>query len=429
MKVLVVGSGGREHALCWKIASSPMADRVFCAPGNAGIAEVATCRDVAADDIDGLLALVRKEEIDFTVVGPEAPLCDGIVDRFMEEGHRIFGPTREAAALEGDKAFAKSMMQKFHIPTASHRSFRNASDARRYFESVESYPLVVKASGLAAGKGVVICDDPETAIATAEGMLGGDSFGDAGRVVVVEEFLKGEEASILALTDGKTIAVLESSQDHKAAFDGDRGPNTGGMGAYSPAPVVTSRVLSTIESEVLVPIVHGMKHEGRPYKGLLYAGLMMTPSGPKVLEFNARFGDPECQALLARYRGDLLAALVATEEGRLDEVEIDWDPRPSVCVVMASGGYPGGYETGKPIHGLAEAGEVEGAVVFHAGTRSVAGRVFTSGGRVLGVTAIGESLREARDRAYQAVEKIRFERSHYRADIGHRALAVAPPAG
>lgn len=422
MKLLVVGSGGREHALVWKLSQSERVEHIWCAPGNAGVAELAECVDIKAEDIDGLLRFAKRESVDFTIVGPEAPLCDGIVDRFRDEGLRIFGPTQAAAELEGNKAYAKSVMQKYHLPTAAHRTFDNVDDANRYLESIEAFPVVVKAAGLAAGKGVVICDDAEAARAEVRRMLVDRRFGDAGQKVVIEEFLKGEEASIIALTDGKTIAVMESSQDHKAVYDGDRGPNTGGMGAYSPAPVIRPSIMQTIEADVLVPIVHAMNREGRPYRGVLYAGLMITHAGPKVLEFNARFGDPECQALLMRLDSDLLEALEAVEAGTLDTIDLRWDTRPSVCVVLASGGYPGEYRTGVPIEGLDAVETGRDLQVFHAGTRRDGDRVVTAGGRVLGVTALGDSVRDARDRAYEAAQAIRFERCHYRRDIAHRAI-------
>jgi len=422
MKVLVVGSGGREHALVWKLTQSSQIDRLYCAPGNAGIASLAEVADIAADDLDGLVRFARDTKIDFTVVGPEAPLCAGIVDRFREVGLRIFGPTQDAAELEGNKAFSKRLMNRYRIPTATFRVFREARDAHEYLRSLEFFPVVVKASGLAAGKGVVICPDCGSAVEAVDRIMVERSFGEAGNEVVVEEFLTGEEASILALTDGRTIAVLESSQDHKAVFDGDRGPNTGGMGAYSPAPVVTPAVMREIESSILVPLVHAMNREGRTYRGVLYAGLMITPGGAKVLEFNARFGDPEAQALLMRLRSDLLEALIAVERVELDSIQLEWDPRPAVCVVMASGGYPGSYESGKEILGLADLPTGPDLQVFHAGTRTRDGKVETAGGRVLGVTALGETIRQAKDRTYDAVRCIRFEYAHFRTDIADRAV-------
>jgi phosphoribosylamine--glycine ligase len=423
MKVLVIGSGGREHALAWKFSHSPLADRLFCAPGNAGIAALADCVDVSASDLEGLVKFARDERIDFTVVGPEAPLCEGIVDRFQEAGLRIFGPTAAAAELEGDKGFAKRVMNRYRIPTAGFRPFRNAGDAREYLRSLEVFPVVVKAAGLAAGKGVLICPDHEAALEAVDDMMLRRRFGDAGAEVVIEEHLKGEEASILALTDGRTIAVMESSQDHKAAFDGDRGPNTGGMGAYSPAPVVTPRLMQEIESDVLVPIVHAMNREGRAYRGVLYAGLMITPGGPKVLEFNVRFGDPEAQALLLRLDSDLLEALMAVERRELDRIQLEWNPQPAVCVVMASGGYPGGYDSGKAIEGLDGIETGPDLQVFHSGTGFRDGKIVTSGGRVLGVTARGDSVRAAKERAYSAVRRIRFDLAHFRTDIADRAIA------
>jgi phosphoribosylamine--glycine ligase len=427
MKVLVVGSGGREHALVQKIRESPRVKQVFCAPGNAGIARDAKLVAIAADDVKGLLAFAREEEIDLTVVGPEAPLCAGIVDLFTAEKLRIFGPTKAAAELEGSKAFCKSLMQKHLIPTATFKNFSDSEDARAYLRTVLDWPVVLKADGLAAGKGVVVAKSLADADAVIEEMMDRRSFGEAGRRVVVEEFLAGEEASIIAFTDGSTIAILEASQDHKAALDGDRGPNTGGMGAFSPAPVVTDRVLDQVTRDILVPIVHALHVEGRDYRGILYAGLMVGKGGPKVLEFNVRLGDPETQALLPRLQTDLVEMMEATIDGTLDRVDLRWDPRAALCVVMASGGYPGKYETGRVITGLEAAEAMEGVQVFHAGTGTSAGRTVTSGGRVLGVTALGADLAQAQARAYAAVGKIRFEGMHYRRDIGHRALKPISP--
>jgi phosphoribosylamine--glycine ligase len=421
MKILVVGGGGREHALAWKLARSKHCTRLYAAPGNPGIAEVGTCVPIKADAIDDLLAFARDEGIGLTVVGPEAPLVAGIVDRFQAEGLRVFGPTKAAAQVEGSKAWCKEVMMHSAVPTAEYRAFTSPSEALRYIESREE-PLVVKASGLAAGKGVFVCSDQDEARQAVETVMTEKAFGEAGATVVIEERLSGEEASILALVDGTNIYPLESSQDHKAVFDGDKGPNTGGMGAYSPAPVVTEKVQKQVDRQVLVPMVHGMKAAGAPYKGVLYAGIMVTPGGPKVLEFNARFGDPEAQPLLVRLRSDLVEVLEAVIDDRLDEATLDWDPRPAVCVVMASGGYPGPYEKGKEITGLDRAGAMDDVVVFHAGTRSEDGRVYTNGGRVLGVTALGEDISAARDRAYEAVQRIRFQRAHWRTDIGVKAI-------
>jgi len=421
MKILVVGGGGREHALAWKLAQSPHCDQLIAAPGNPGIAQVGRCVDIAADDLDGLLAFARDEAIGLTVVGPEVPLVAGIVDRFQAEGLRIFGPSQEAAQVEGSKAWSKEVMIHSAVPTAEYRAFKRPEEALRYIDN-HAEPLVVKASGLAAGKGVFVCDDATQAREAVETIMRHKTFGGAGDTVVVEERLTGEEASILALVDDSSIYTLESSQDHKPALDGDKGPNTGGMGAYSPAPVVTAKVQAQVDREVLVPMVHGMKTAGAPYRGLLYAGVMVTPGGPKVLEFNCRFGDPEAQPLLMRLRSDLVEVLEAVLDNRLDTVDLDWDPRPAVCVVMASGGYPGPYEKGNEITGLDDAQALDDVCVFHAGTRAEDGRIYTDGGRVLGVTALGDDIAAARDRAYEAVRRIRFAKAHWRTDIGVKGI-------
>ena len=421
MKILLVGSGGREHALAWKLAQSRHCDKLFAAPGNPGIAQCAECVPVQAEDLDGLAKFAREKKVGLTVVGPEQPLVAGIVDRFRSAGLRIFGPTREAAQVEGSKEWAKTVMMHHAVPTAEFRLFTKLRDALRYIEQHEE-PLVVKASGLAAGKGVFVCANQDEARRAVETIVKDRAFGASGDTVVIEERLVGEEASILALVDSSNIYMLESSQDHKAAYDGDTGPNTGGMGAYSPAPLVTDLLQNQIEREILVPMVHGMKAEGAPYGGLLYAGVMVTAGGPKVLEFNCRFGDPEAQPLLVRLRSDLVEALEATLDGRLDSVTLEWDERPAVCVVMASGGYPGEYEKGKEITGLETAAAMDDVVVFHAGTRAEDGKIYTHGGRVLGVTALGRDVSEARDRAYEAVRAIRFHRAHWRTDIAVKAI-------
>jgi len=421
MKILVVGGGGREHALAWGLARSERVEKVYCAPGNAGTATVAENLDIKADDLDGLARFARGERIDLTVVGPEMPLVAGIVERFERDDLKIFGPSKQAAELEGSKVFAKNLMRRHGIPSAEYQVFEDLEKARTYIEG-RGEKLVVKADGLAAGKGVIVCDTTEEALAAAERVLGGE-FGGAGARLVVEERLEGEEASILALTDGTTIAPLASSQDHKAAFDGDKGPNTGGMGAYSPAPVVTPEVMESVIAGVLVPTVHAMKKEGRPYKGVLYAGIMVTKQGPKVLEFNVRMGDPETQPLLVRLKTDLATLLEAVVDGRLDEMDLEWDERPAVCVVMASGGYPGNYAKGREISGLDAAGEVPDTVVFHAGTAEKDGRIVTAGGRVLGVTSMGDTVEKAIGRAYEAVGLIDWKDVHYRRDIGAKAVA------
>jgi phosphoribosylamine--glycine ligase len=432
MKILVIGKGGREHALVWKLAQSPRAERVYCAPGNAGTAEDGVNVPIETTEFDRLVAFVRKEKIDLTAVGPEEPLARGIVDHFQKAGLRVFGPTREAARLESSKVFAKGVMRHADVPTAEFRIFDHPEYARRYIET-RDYPLVVKADGLAAGKGVIVCSTQEEALAAIERVMVREEFGRAaGRQVVVEKRLEGEELSILALVSGRTIVPLEPTQDHKAAFDNDTGPNTGGMGAYCPAPQGTPELLETIDREVLVPTVHAMKRGRRPFRGVLYAGMMTTNQGPRVLEFNCRFGDPETQPLLMRLRTDLLDLIEAVVDERLETFEgrLEWDPRPAVCVVMCSGGYPGAYERGLAIKGLAEAGRLPDVKVFHAGTRRDGERVLTDGGRVLGVTALGDTLADAKRRAYDAVACIQFPGAFYRRDIADKALrpATAPPA-
>jgi phosphoribosylamine---glycine ligase len=424
MKVLVIGKGGREHALVWKLAQSPRAERVYCAPGNAGTAEDGANVPIDPLEFDRLVSFVRKEKIALTVVGPEEPLARGIVDHFQKAGLRIFGPTREAAQLESSKVFAKGLMRHADVPTAEFRIFDHPEYARRYIET-RDYPLVIKADGLAAGKGVLVCSTNEEALAAIDRIMVREEFGRAaGRQVVVEKRLEGEELSILALVSGRTIVPLQPTQDHKAAFDGDTGPNTGGMGAYCPAPLGTPELLDTIDREVLVPPVHAMKRRRQPFRGVLYAGIMTTSQGPRVLEFNCRFGDPETQPLLMRLRTDLLDLIEAVVDERLDTFEgkLEWDPRPAVCVVMASGGYPGNYEKGFPIRGLTEAVKLPDVKVFHAGTRRDGDRVLTDGGRVLGITALGDSLADAKRRAYEAVTCIQFHGAFSRRDIADKAL-------
>jgi len=421
MKILVVGGGGREHALAWKLKQSPAVTKLYVAPGNAGIAELAECVDISVSDVRPLADFAERHAIDLTVVGPELPLTMGIVDEFGRRGLRIFGPGREAAALEGSKVFAKRFMKRHGIPTGFHQEFDRPEDARRYIREVGA-PIVVKADGLAAGKGAIVCRTVEEALDALALIMEARAFGDAGNQIVVEEFLQGEEASFLAVTDGTTVLPLPSAQDHKAAFDDDRGPNTGGMGAYSPAPVVTEAVHRKVMERIMVPTVKGMAAEGHPYRGVLYAGLMIHNGEPRVLEFNARLGDPEAQPLLVRMASDLVTVLEAAIAGRLHEVEIAWRPEPAVCVVLAAGGYPGPYEKGKPITGLRAAARLKDVAVFHAGTALQQARVVTAGGRVLGVTALGNPLRTAIDRAYQAVRKIHWEGMHFRTDIGRKAL-------
>ncbi len=420
-KVLVIGSGGREHALCWKLAMSPRVSRVYCAPGNAGIARHAHLVPIAATDISRLMDWARAEEVDLTVVGPEAPLAAGIVDEFRTAGLRIFGPTKAAAELEASKVFAKNLLLKAGIPTGG---FRVAEDMDAALECIREIgiPVVLKADGLAAGKGVIVAKSYAEAEDAARLILETKSFGDAGRRLVIEEYLDGEEASFMAITDGRTVLPLATSQDHKAVFDGDRGPNTGGMGAYSPAPVVTARLFEEVLETIIKPTVSAMEGEGRPYQGVLYAGLMIKEGRAKVLEYNCRFGDPEAQPILMRMKGDLAKVLDDAVDGRLHEVALDWDPRPAVCVVLASGGYPGAYETGKVIRGLDETEGAEDVMVFHAGTSRADGHLVTAGGRVLGVTAMGNTIQEAIERAYKATERISWEGMHFRRDIGRKAI-------
>ena len=423
MKILVVGGGGREHALVWKLKQSPLVTHLYCAPGNAGIGMDCTNVDIAATDIPRLLKFATQEQIDLTVVGPEGPLVLGIVDEFQKAGLRVFGPSRKAAELEGSKKFAKEMMRKANVPTADFRVFTNAAEAMSYIEErKEGDRFVIKADGLAAGKGVTVCANNDEARDAIKRMLLQREFGDAGLRIVIEDRLEGEEASLLAFVDGNTIVPLEAAQDHKAAFDGDTGPNTGGMGAYSPTPIINSDIVDTVVEKILVPIVHEMNKDGRPFRGCLYAGLMLTHQGPKVLEFNVRLGDPETQAVLMRLKSDLARIMFAAADGKLDQIEpLEWDPRPSLCVVMASGGYPGEYEKGMPIRGLNEAAMVTETKVFHAGTRRIGDAIVNDGGRVLGVTAIGDTISDAKLRAYQAVKCIRWDGAWCRKDISDKA--------
>ncbi|MGD8701090.1 MAG: phosphoribosylamine--glycine ligase [Desulfosarcina sp.] len=421
MKVLVVGGGGREHALVWKIAQSEHVKKVFCAPGNAGIARLATCVSIGATDIDKLLAFAKDEKIDLTIVGPEDPLSKGIVDTFEAAGMRIFGASQKAARIESSKSFAKAVMEKYGIPTAKGRTFTRYPQAQAYVKKMDP-PLVVKADGLAAGKGVIVCSTLKMAMDALKQIMVDRDFGDAGDKVVVEECLVGEEASFLAFTDGKTVLPLPSSQDHKPVFDDDKGLNTGGMGAYSPAPVVDQYLHQRIMNEVMIPMVNGMAAEGCPYKGVLYAGLMIDRDQIKVLEFNGRFGDPEAQPLLIRMKDDIIPVIEAVIDERLDTCRLDIDPRASVCVVMASGGYPGKYEKGLEISGIDAANRMRDVVVFHAGTSAEGKRILSQGGRVLGVTALGNTVEAAIKKAYQAVAKIKWDKVHYRSDIGKKAL-------
>lgn len=421
MKVLVVGGGGREHALVWKLAQGPRVKKIYAAPGNAGIAQQAECVPISAGDVEGLFAFAKEQGIDLTFVGPEDALVKGIVDRFEAENLRIFGPRAAAARLEGSKTFAKDLMRKYEIPTAEYQTFTDYDNAMAFVWELDT-PCVVKADGLAAGKGVIVADNDSEAMAAVKEIMLNRAFGDAGDKVVVEERLVGQEVSVLAFTDGRTVVPLLAAQDHKQVFDGDKGPNTGGMGAYCPAPIYTPELAQTVVPKILEATVTAMAAEGCPYCGVLYAGLMITEKGPQVLEFNVRFGDPEAQPLLAMLETDLVDIAEAVIDGRLNEIEIRWKPGAAVCVVMAAGGYPGSYAKGKPIEGLEAAAAGGDVVVFHAGTRLDGDRVVTSGGRVLGVTAMGEDIPSAIGKAYEAVGKIHFEDMYYRKDIGHKAV-------
>ena len=429
MKVLVVGNGGREHALAWKIAQSPRVDQVFVAPGNAGTAEDAENIDIPADDFARLIKFARENSVDLTVIGPEAPLAAGIVDAMSAAKLRVFGPSKAAAQLEASKVFCKNVLHGADIPTADFHVFRDASSATRFVQDrygdEPTAPLVVKADGLAAGKGVIVCSKPAQALEAVDRIGRQREFGDAGNQIIIEERLDGQEASVLAITDGRTIVTLPPAQDHKPAYDNDTGPNTGGMGAYCPTPHLDEKTLGWVEEHILVPTVHAMKRSRQPFRGVLYAGLMLTHQGPKVLEYNVRFGDPECQPLLMRLKSDLVDVIEATLDGRLDEIEpLVWDPRPAVCVVMASEGYPGPYERGQVIRGLDEAAKLPDVKVFHAGSATVDGQVVTNGGRVLGVTAMGASISSAKLQAYKAVKCIRWQGAWCRKDISDKALLV-----
>ena len=421
MKILVIGGGGREHALVWKIAKSPLVTKVYCAPGNPGTAALAENLPIAVDQLDKLLAFAYEEKIDLTVVGPEQPLSLGIVDLFESHGLKVFGPSQKAAFIEGSKAFSKDLMQKYHVPTAAYGVFTELAEAEAFISKTGA-PIVVKADGLAAGKGVIIAQTVAEAVAAVRDMLSGNAFGSAGSRVVIEEFLTGEEASFLVITDGKNVIPLASAQDHKAVFDGDKGPNTGGMGAYSPAPVVTQDIHDKAMQQVIFPTVAGMAAEGRSYRGVLYAGLMVKDGEVKTLEFNARFGDPECQPLLMRMKSDIVPVLLAVAEGDLSKAAIEWHDKAAVCVVMASEGYPGDYRKGDEISGLDQAAVLDDLYVFHAGTAQKNDACVTNGGRVLGVTALGSTVKEAIDAAYQGVKCISWAGVQYRSDIGKKAL-------
>jgi len=421
MKVLVVGGGGREHALVWKIAQSPKVGNIYCAPGNAGIAEHAECVSIKADDVQQLVSFAEQNKIDLTLVGPEIPLTLGIVDEFEKRGLRICGPNKSAAVIEGSKIFTKNLMKKYNIPTASYATFTSADEAKNYLKE-KGVPAVIKADGLAAGKGVIPTQTLEKAEEAIDTILTKKAFGSAGDRLVIEDFLTGEEASFIAFTDGKTIIPMPSSQDHKPIYDNDEGPNTGGMGAYSPAPVITEELQQRIIEEVMTPAVRGMASEGKKYKGILYAGLMIDQDKINVLEFNARFGDPETQPILMRLKTDLVPILEAIVDERLDQVSIQWDERPTVCVVMASKGYPGNYQKGLEIQGLDKVKGMPDVVAFHAGTALKDGHVVTNGGRVLGVTALGNNIEETIKLAYQATSQIHWDGAYNRTDIGKKAL-------
>ncbi len=427
MNVLIIGSGGREHALAWKIAESPRAERVFVAPGNAGTALDAENVDIPADDFAALIRFANENQVALSVVGPEAPLAAGIVDAFQAEGLRIFGPTRAAAELEASKVFCKDLMRTADVPTAEYWTFEDGPTAVKFLRDREDVPVVVKADGLAAGKGVIVCDHRDQALDAVRRITRDREFGAAGDRLVIEERLHGQEASVLAITDGRTLVTMQPAQDHKPAGDGDTGPNTGGMGAYCPAPLVDDPMLHWIEEHILVPTVHAMKRARRPFRGVLYAGLMITHQGPKILEYNVRFGDPEAQPLLMRLKTDLVDLLEAAADERLEEIDsLEWDPRPSVCVVMASQGYPGGYTKGHPIRGLDQAAQLPGVKVFHAGTKTADGQTVTSGGRVLGVTALGDTIAKAKLQAYTAVKCIRWDGAWCRKDISDKAFSPSP---
>ncbi|MDP2044113.1 MAG: phosphoribosylamine--glycine ligase [Candidatus Omnitrophota bacterium] len=433
MRILVVGSGGREHALVWKIAQSRLCDKIFCAPGNGGISQIAECVDIKADDILGLLKFAQKEKIGLTVVGPEAALSLGIVDEFEKAGLKIFGPNKKAANLEASKIFSKELMAKYKVPTADFKVFSaterggsayggDMAAAKKYIEKIGA-PCVVKADGLASGKGVVVAKNVDEAKNAVTLMMQDKIFGDAGRKIIIEECLTGQEASILAITDSKEVVILASAQDHKRIFDNDQGPNTGGMGAYSPAAIVTSDILKEIMEKIIYRTIDGLVKEGIDYRGVLYAGVMLTKDGPKTLEFNARFGDPETQAILPRLKSDLLEVMLAASEGKLSKIRnLEWDNRACVCVVCAAEGYPGNYTKDKEISGLDAEGKLDGIFVFHAGTKKAGNKILTNGGRVLGVTGLGGSIKEAINKTYSAVNKINFEGMYYRKDIGGKAI-------
>jgi len=425
MKILVVGSGGREHALVWKIAQSPKVEKIYCAPGNAGIAGMAECIDIKAMDIPAICAFAKDNSIDLVVVGPESPLIVGLADELRAMGIRTFGPSKAAAAIEGSKVFSKQLMAKYGIPTANFRVFDSPDEASAYIEKISvgpDCPIVVKADGEALGKGAIVCDKKDEALQAIKSMMVDRIFGSAGDRVLIEERLIGQEASLMAITDGNTVLPMTPVQDHKRAYDNDLGPNTGGMGCYSPVPVVSPELYNQVLETIIKPTIQAMKSEGRPYTGVLYTGIILTSDGPKVIEYNARFGDPETQAALPLMETDFVEIIEASIDGSLDSLEIKCYNECSVCVVIASGGYPGKYESGKPISGLDEANAIDGVTVFHAGTKLLNNEIVTAGGRVLGVTGTGATFEKAIARAYAGVGKIHFDGMHYRKDIGKRAL-------
>jgi len=420
LKILIIGSGGREHTLAWKLAQSDRVAQIYCAPGNAGISGLAQCIPLKVDDIEGIVDFSKKEAIDLVIIGPELPLTLGLVDALEEVGIKAFGPSKKAAEIEGSKAFAKDLMWRYGVPTARYGVFTDTESARNFAREIPG-PWVIKADGLAAGKGVLICPTIKEADEAIESVLTGEAVGSAGEKIVIEEYLEGEELSILAFCDGKTIIPMVPAQDHKRIFDGDKGPNTGGMGAYSPVPAGTPELMQEIDEKILQPVIKAMEKEGRPYRGVLYPGLMLTREGPKVLEFNCRFGDPETQVVLPRLESDLVEIILAAVEGRLHETKIDWIPEACITVVMASGGYPGSYRTGYPISGLEEASS-DNVIVFHSGTAWQDGQIVSAGGRVLSVTALGANIAKARENAYEAIKRMSFTDCHYRKDIAYRAL-------
>lgn len=422
MKVLIIGSGGREHALVWKIAQSRLVSEMFCAPGNPGIKEIANLVDIKADDVNGLLDFARKKKIDLTIVGPEQPLMLGIVDIFEEAGLKIFGPSKKAAILEGSKTFTKNLLEKYNIPTANYKTFTSPKNASSYLKD-QRFPVVIKADGLAAGKGVIICHTVENAYEAINEIMTKKVFGDAGNTVIVEEFLEGEEISVLAFSDGKNVLSLEPAQDHKAIFDEDQGPNTGGMGAYSPVPIITEALAKDVLETVLKPTIKALAQEEKTYKGILYAGLINTSQGLKVLEFNARFGDPETQPLLMRMESDIVPLFLAAIDGTLNNQKIKWRQEACVCVIMAAAGYPGAYPRGEEITGLEKLENHSKTVIFHAGTKITNNKLVTNGGRVLGVTSLGDTFSEAIKNSYKAVSQISWKNQYYRKDIGKKVIS------